>query len=146
MSLRNSILAGSLVALNGCSNGGELADHNRPPKVPSQAVRDLEESTEQFLSLSRGITQRKAVAMLKAEGLTAEAENYPTTDAQVVFLGPNPFVGQGTYLPMEYQGNQTEYKDVMALRPYGVSAIANNDSNCLIVDGDPKTEPLLRGC
>ena len=150
-------MAGSLLALNSCDNEGELHDIN--PEAGAQMVKDLEESTELFLSIGKShesqndidaqakATQTKALAMLEAEGIPAKAETYPTTGDFVVFLPTNnAFVNQGTYLPKEYKGDRPEYQGVMALRHYGVSGIAHNDSRCLIVDGDPKTEPTLAGC
>ncbi|MBI4127089.1 hypothetical protein HY463_00095 [Candidatus Peregrinibacteria bacterium] len=117
-------------------------------------VGDLDESTQEFLDNMRRIeeiyesTRSKALAMLKTEGLSAEPEDYPTTGDKVILLGNNPYVGDGTYLPKEYIGTQAEYQGVMVLRPYGLSAMANFDlgNNCLIIDGDPKTEPLVRYC
>lgn len=109
--------------------------------------RDLAEdnTSDQVLNEQAKATQRKALSMLEEEGIIGEAHTYPTTQDEIVFIDTNSFVGQGTYLPMPYEGTQAEYQGVMAFRPYGVSGIANG-RNCLIVDGNPKTEPLVRGC
>lgn len=124
---------GVCAGLDQLSYGGLLAEHSVQPSV---AAIDAQAQT----------TQAKALAMLASEGIPAEAHTYPTTQVEMVLLDTNSFVGIGTYLPMEYQGAQPEYQGAMAFRPYGVSGIANGVPKCLIIDGNPKTEPLVRGC
>ena len=93
MNFRNTILAGSLAGLVGCAESSSQ-----------------DGGTKQAIESQEKITQTKALKMLESESISGEAHTYPSTGDEVVFLDTNSFVGQGTYLPMEYEGDQSEYK------------------------------------